>query len=308
MYVFSDSFNTYRKYGVLFIIIAIICILSAVYLVHASFDFYSVALINNVNDDIVSIGFNTNNNKTQSQHLNETQSWIDSNNVTKISIDYSMNNMWRNVFLSPTGPSPFRRIYISDKCNFIYFTTLKTGSMTTRKLINREECGFGAIFSGQRRKYWNSCGDHNCDQRDFDKIASSLYFKMLFVRDPISRFESSYNYWYKNIAIYLSNMSLINEDKELEYANFVEHYYKLIVENKLDQIQFKPITDHFQPIMFFICWNTKKWNKVKHNITCFNPTFVGKTETLHVDIRWIIDNKKFGDAVDYTSIENNIFR
>ena len=90
--------------------------------------------------------------------------------------NFEMNNIWRNLFLSLKKP-PFLRIYISDKCHFIYFTTLKTGSFTTRKLIDIKQCGFGSIFHKPPKhrtntKYWKTCGDHNCGTLDYAKILS----------------------------------------------------------------------------------------------------------------------------------------
>lgn len=222
--------------------------------------------------------------------------------VESVYINHEMINIWRNVYLTLNQKAGnFIRVYISDKCNFIYYTTLKTGSMTTRKLIDIPECGFGQItdtIPRNRHKYWSTCGRHKCGASDYETLKSSNtgYFKMLFARNPITRFESGYNHFHKKIKKYKNESMLSNETK---YTRFITYYYNLVITNQLHKLQ-TTLRRHLQPIIWFTCFNID-------NITCFKPNFVGKTETLHEDIRWIIDNKKLGNNSNYTRIQSIIY-
>ena len=111
--------------------------------------------------------------------------------MTEMPVNYTINEMWRTRFLE----GGFTRIHISDECGFAYFTTLKTASMTTRHLIDQDECGFGS-----RSRYpitsshWKSCNEHKCGEDDFAKFESPSLLNIIFVRNPLSRFESLYNF------------------------------------------------------------------------------------------------------------------
>ena len=108
---------------------------------------------------------------------------------TSFAPNYQMHEHWRQRFLQ----IGFTRIHISEQCHFAYLTTLKTASTTTRQMIDKRECGFGVDLWNNRSEHL-SCGNHNCTQKDLDKMESEEWLTMIFVRNPIHRFESAYNY------------------------------------------------------------------------------------------------------------------
>ena len=110
---------------------------------------------------------------------------------TEMPLNYSVNELWRNRFLE----GGFTRIHMSDECGFAYFTTLKTASMTTRNLIDQDECGFGSRARFPiTSSHWKSCGEHECGDEDFAEFESSKLLNIIFVRNPLFRFESLYNF------------------------------------------------------------------------------------------------------------------
>ena len=125
---------------------------------------------------------------------NAVNTFIDdtsTNQTNETSLNYSMNNLWRS------RKRKYTVIYISDQCKFIYFTTLKTASFTSRAMIDRTDCGFGVDLFGNM-SWRKTCGDHACNNKDFKKLSNEnhKYFTILFTRNPIERFESSYNFMY----------------------------------------------------------------------------------------------------------------
>ena len=103
--------------------------------------------------------------------------------------NYEMNDLWRSKFLS----RGWYRFHLSKKCGFAYVTTLKVASMTTRQMIDKKECGLDFRIASNDSN-WKSCGDRECSASDLSDIASDRLLTAIFVRDPISRFESLYNY------------------------------------------------------------------------------------------------------------------
>ena len=210
---------------------------------------------------------------------------INDNDTMNISFD--MLWTWRKYFLSNRV---FNRFYISDKCKFVYFTTLKTGSWTQRKMIDTKQCGFGirhSIISNE--KYWKSCGDHLCNDTDFIKMSSnSNYSKLLFTRHPIHRFESNYNFFISKIMSDRYAQNHLHNNKTLAFIQFVNKYYNTIMGTNFRTCFSHSIgvniMQHLQPITLFHCF------KVNQSIKCFQPTFVGKVETLMDDIKWIDEN------------------
>eukprot|EP01084_Bolivina_argentea_P229031 386660_1 len=169
--------------------------------------------------------------------------------------DTKLYNISRTNFMN----DPFHRIYISDKCKYIYFTTYKTGSYTTRKMIDIKQCGFGANIV-HNAQYWKSCGDHECNDKDYGKLKNAEYFKIIFVRHPIARFESVYNYMYsKNIKdIKLDNLYIFNHFtgnisvSEFNYFKFIHYYYNLTMNCKQNDLWFM-LRRHSQPMMNYLC-------------------------------------------------------
>ena len=209
------------------------------------------------------------------------------------------NHLWRK-------QSHFFRAYLSESCNFIYFTTLKTGSNTHRKMIDTKQCGFGKhIELFRNKKYWKSCGNHNCNQMDFNKMQnasqsdSDSVLSMIFVRHPIARFESLYSFFYNNSRFQYQIKEIVkrmyktyidsNETYLIEITNNKESEIKYLLHiknflNRLDQklVLDSNFADHYQPQYLYLC--TKSYQ-------CFIPNFIGKTENLIDYIKWIDQNK-----------------
>ena len=110
-------------------------------------------------------------------------------NSTSTATNTRMIEYWRRIFLQWR----FTRIYISEQCPFAYLTTLKTAVTTTRLMIDSKECGFGADLWNNKSQLL-SCGDHKCTLSDYVKIESPEILTVIFVQNPIRRFESAYNY------------------------------------------------------------------------------------------------------------------
>eukprot|EP01083_Nonionella_stella_P094838 266191_1 len=215
--------------------------------------------------------------------------------VTETNINYSnyqMINIWRSNYLSYS----WTRIYISDICKFVYLTSLKTASFTTRQMIDTKTCGLGYHIEGNS-SWWKSCGNRACTQTDVDKIRSNNYFKIIFVREPIARYESLYNFlsrgkWrqtYTNNTINKMRFKYPNAtSNELHFLQYTHCLYDDVMNGSIwgqsKHMQGKWHASHHQPLSFYACLHRRKRTS---NIACFIPSFVGRMETLPDDIHWI---------------------
>eukprot|EP01083_Nonionella_stella_P096328 270747_1 len=210
--------------------------------------------------------------------------------------NYQMINIWRSNFLT----SSWTRIYISDTCKFVYWTTLKTASLTTRKMIDIKRCGFGHHIFSNNSWWHNTCGNRSCTQTDVEKIRNNDYFKMIFVREPIARFESVYNFlpmWYKpstNETLDKMRFKYPHATtNELYFLEYTQYFYDYVMNGTIwrHSKYFRGgHAIHHQPLSLYACLDQ---SESTHKITCFIPTFVGRTETLHHDISWIRDHGIF---------------
>ena len=220
-------------------------------------------------------------------------------------VNYSMNHIWRRNFISKS----FTRIYISDQCKFIYFTTLKTASKTTREMIDLKQCGFGVNFY-DNGKWWRRCGDHDCNSSDYMKMNSSEYFSMIFIRNPIDRFESLYNFLgtgtpmkYKQKSknpLGISSQSI--PIKELQFLRFIDYFHDSVMgQRNQSWIELGRMrTDHLQPLSLYPCHAANSGK-----VSCFVPSFVGRVETLLDDMHWLEENEKLGRD---TVINQSVYR
>ena len=214
-------------------------------------------------------------------------------------------SIWRDNYLSYSDG----RIYISDKCKFIYFTTLKTASKTTRQMIDIKQCGFGVNLY-KNGGYFKSCGHHKCNNLDVNKMSntSNDYVKMIFVRHPIARFESLYNYLeIKNREAKAINSSFnkmrINYPnatiQELGFLLFTQWLYDIIMNGKWRTKYLNHmLMMHLRPLSLTPCLSKNKIDNMKDmddtDIKCFIPSFVSQIERLQDDIQWIQDHDILG--------------
>ena len=220
-----------------------------------------------------------------------------------------MNDIWTK------RERKFLVIHISDKCKFIYFTTLKTASFTTRKLMDTNKCGYGQSIYGNKN-FQKTCGDHYCNLNDINnKLLNNNYFKFVFTRNPITRFESVYNFLYDYVPwkmlmkmnINRYNISIENDDiisfkneNEKKYLLFIKYFY-FVIKNNLAIIghnKHKSFTylQHFQPIYLSLCINDN------NNKLCFKPDFVAKIEYLYDNLIYLNNSYKLN-----MYLNNNIF-
>ena len=106
-------------------------------------------------------------------------------------------------------------------------------------------------------------------RRDKDKFFE--YFKFAFVREPLDRFHSAYNYLSKNGKSEIDRYW--NEKYIMPYKNIED----FILKGGLDIASKK--VEHFKPQTYYIC----KKNKIMVD-------FVGKYESLNTDIEVIKNN------------------
>ena len=211
-----------------------------------------------------------------------------------------MSNFWR------LRKRKYTVIFISDQCKFIYFTTLKTASFTSRAMIDRADCGFGVDLFGNI-SWRKTCGDHACNNKDFEKLSNEnhKYFTILFTRNPIERFESSYNFMYGYVPMraqkrrYYKPLNITIDDvdeniptAEMEYLIFIKHFFSRITQNDyiFGHVKFKSFTyyQHFQPIYLSACVGDK----------CFVPAYVAKMEHMMEHLRHLNETKKLGVYLD----------
>lgn len=188
--------------------------------------------------------------------------------------NYTMNKIWRTFFVERYR---FTRIHMSEQCKFAYFLTLKTASTTTRLLINKKKCGVGSHLWTNGNQH-HDCGDHDCTLIDLRNMESAELLTMIFVRNPISRFESAYNYIMNEVPItlppayelesYRSITSKVSADpintnttmkirNETEvFRGYIRLYYD-IVHGKTTKSASKAIPGmhkmHLQPLMHSSC-------------------------------------------------------
>ena len=196
--------------------------------------------------------------------------------------NYTLNEEWRRRFLK----YGFTRIHISEQCKFAYFTTLKTASTTTRLLIDKKECGLGVdlYHNGSQR---HNCGDHDCTPDDLRKLESEELFKMIFFRNPISRFESAYNYLMDTQPVTFAPENEFNEstesvsgllDTQQAFRGYIHHLYHWVKGSGFISSHHRM---HLQPQMHSLC--VKMGEEQKSHIKCFRPDFVAHVETLMDD-------------------------
>lgn len=292
------------------------------------------------------------------------------NNKNDNSID--SYDIWKSAF--SFNNYGFWRTYISTTCHFAYFTTLKTASMTTRKLINNEECGLSSKLISDRH-YWYHCGDHECQTNDLKNLKNSniIKNKLIFIRNPLYRLISVYNHLLKRGVVefpkqwYLDNFVISGNNKnnnnngsnsltEEEINNFDLNVLNKDVnnvranrlhihgmrpgerENKKEEVMIKgTFLEKFDRFRIFLSYLREFLNKnsdyyleiskfaqmhlqaqylsmcmynniawMQHggeNVTCFEPTFVGKVETLDCDLEYIFNNDN--EMLGYTINDKN---
>eukprot|EP01083_Nonionella_stella_P213200 769167_1 len=239
-----------------------------------------------MNAEITIDTMGTQSTATAMNPLPNTLSTMDLDNDT-YECNYSMNHIWKENFFKLR----FTRIYVSDLCKFAYFTTLKTASLTTRKMIDIKQCGWGKDLYNNW-KYWKTCGDHECNSTDYSKLWSSDYYNILFTRHPIARFESIYNFWNlgskvptkrgaQDVTI-VTNISIIAPNEVL-FLNFVQYFEEVVTMKRMAKLGYTQ-TRHLQPIYLYSCVVDAQ---LTNGSTCFTPSFVGKTETLIKDMHWL---------------------
>jgi len=130
---------------------------------------------------------------------------------------------------------------------------------------------------------WRTCGDHSCREADFEKFESATLLNMVFVRNPISRFESLYNFVpsvsvparYRTAA---TNASV--SAQEMNFKQFVRFYHDYVFGEGGGWGGYNRM--HFQPTSHGPCVRTGGGAK------CFRPDFVGHTETLLEDATFLM--------------------
>ena len=238
-------------------------------------------------------------------------------------------DIWFYYFVNSDKQNSFWRTYISKSCGWAYFTIYKTASMTTRQLIT-PDCGFvNNVHSNQ--KYWHHCGSHDCTMSDINAMKNDTIIKdkMIFVRHPLLRVISSYNFklensirfdkrWFVNMIE--KNNTMIANNSIMNYINsdkFTKDYKKSSsisgkFLNKFDRFKFFLLyfrqtlqSDskyflkmsagthrHFQSQYLAICMYDKlDASQYKSETrTCFDATFVGNVETLTCDLEYLVNN------------------
>eukprot|EP01083_Nonionella_stella_P091477 255769_1 len=229
---------------------------------------------------------------------------IPGNNHALKQYNLSINHLWASY------PYRHNRFYISESCKWIYIVTLKTGSRTSREMVDRSECGYGNHIMQHGISY-KSCYTHECNETDLVKLrnndtnVTNRYFSMLFTRHPIHRFESLWNfgYEYREFTRYRNTIKKIYK-RELNRNTSVYKYLYNLTHGNVEHIKYllhiqylhKQITNgeefpdnrdhmvfrHHQPIYLYSCFKNE----------CFIPSFLGKTEQLQEDMHWINDTNK----------------
>eukprot|EP01084_Bolivina_argentea_P204754 349726_1 len=213
------------------------------------------------------------------------------------------------------------RAFYSDKCNFVYFTVYKAASLTAREAIHRSECGLGANFykvpCGNNPEAC-SCNYKKCNASDIIKLknTNNRYFSFMFVRHPVIRFESAYNYIFqhrkqilflqnhfyqwrmnnRNEYLHLQNITNGNS-AEMKYLFWIKFWYNQLLKHNLKGFNgrshlIKHIFRHFQPIYLCSCFDTN----------CFVPNFIGTVEHFMDNIHFINKEDKLN-----IKIKDNIF-